>query len=116
MGFMQYVTLMSLMPSAFCIREVLLVHLGVDSYRPLHAALNDTRVVPTWLVIGRAPSSAQLQLTKVKSTMGTAFLGCMLKCWSLGSGNGGPGDRDWDGSALRLSPKHGNNALSPHIQ
>ena len=47
MGFIQYVTFMGLMPSAFCIREVLLVHLEVDSYRPLHAALNDTRVVPT---------------------------------------------------------------------
>lgn len=48
---MQYVTLMNLMPSAFCVGEVVLVHLGVDFYRPLHVAFNDTRVVPTWLVI-----------------------------------------------------------------
>ena len=91
MGFIQYVTFMSLMPSAFCIREVLLVHSEVDSYRPLHAALNDTRVVPTWLIIFRAPSSAQLQLTKVKSTMSTAFLGRMSKVLEFGLRERGTG-------------------------
>lgn len=44
------------------------------------------------------------------------FLGPHVK--SVGVWAPGTGDRDrgWDGSALRLSPKHGNNALSPHIQ
>ena len=59
MGFMQYVTLMSLVPSAFCIREVLSRPLRGRFLLTTAAALNDTR-----LVNFRALSSAQLQLTK----------------------------------------------------
>lgn len=115
MGFMQYVTLMSLMPSAFCIREVLLVHLGVDSYRPLHAALNDKGSTH---MAGHLPGPKQRPIAANKSQINHeyGFLGPHVKSvrvWAPGTG-----DRDWgwDGSALRLSLKHGNNALSPHIQ
>ena len=45
---------------------------------------------------------------------GYGFLGLHVK--SVGVWAPGTGSRGWDSSALRLNPKHGNNALSPHIQ
>ena len=48
--------------------------------------------------------------------MGTAILGRMSGVLEFGLRERGNGGRGWDGSALRLSSKRGNNALSPHIQ